>query len=168
MDAVVRPFLASFPLFALNPKPLPALTKNHLRIFQGRLASTETLNFRDFFWSRLWSTDPLRGSPDFLTALQMDRAGFAGWFRLSAPESSTAVCKLHRPRARNSAARRSTRCLQLASGYIGDPGANAGIDLGCLGLPGVIACRGAERHWGSVSFVSDLEKDPVRRVGVAS
>ena len=39
MDAVVRPFLASLSLFALNPKPLPPITENPLRIFQGRLAN---------------------------------------------------------------------------------------------------------------------------------
>jgi hypothetical protein len=37
MDAAVRSFLASLPPFALNPKPLPPIIENHLRIFQGRL-----------------------------------------------------------------------------------------------------------------------------------
>ena len=34
----VRPFLASLPLFTLDPKPLPPIRENHLRIFQGRLS----------------------------------------------------------------------------------------------------------------------------------
>src|SRR5260370_42515865 len=37
MDAAVHPFLASPPMLAAYPKLLPPATKNHLRVFQGRL-----------------------------------------------------------------------------------------------------------------------------------
>ena len=39
MDAAVHPFLASPPMLAAYPKLLA--TKNHLRVFQGRLISIE-------------------------------------------------------------------------------------------------------------------------------